>query len=228
MVEPPVHRRRPRVVIFDFDYTLADSSDGVVDCVQTSQRVMGLQVSEPAAIRHTIGLSVPETLVTLNGEQERDRADEFARLFRQRADEVMVGHTRLYDGVSAMLTGFAAAGIHCAIATTKYRYRIEQILARDGLLDAVGTIIGAEDVTAHKPDPACLLLVLASLHCTAGEAIYVGDSPPDAGAAQRAGIGFVLVDTGLSKPETLEQFPRLTRLAHVTDLPVWLDRMETE
>ena len=188
---------------------------------------MALPVADPDSIRHTIGLSVPDTLVRLNGEELRPRADEFAQRFRSRADEVMVGHTRLYDGVPQMLAALSEMGIICAIATTKYRYRIEQILMRDGLMDAVAMVVGAEDVQAHKPDPACLLRVLEDLHCSAQEAIYVGDSAPDAEAAQRAGIGFMLVETGLSAPDHLKTFPRLTQLAHVNNLPQWVAGMET-
>ncbi len=215
-------RPLPVAAIFDFDYTLADSSNGIIDCIQSSQVTMDLPVSEPEAIRRTIGLSVPETLVALNGEQQRPRAEQFAELFRARADEVMVGHTRLYDGVPGMFAELSALQIKCAIATTKYRYRIEQILDRDELTDLVDYIVGAEDVEAHKPDPSCLLLSLETLRCSADQAIYVGDSAPDAGAAQRAGIDFVLVETGLAAPGSLDGFPRVVQLNVVTQLPEWL------
>lgn len=216
-----------RLAVFDFDYTLADSSDGVVDCVQTSQRQMGLAVSAPEPIRRTIGLSVPETLVRLNGEAERGRAEEFARRFLARADEVMVDNTHLFDGVPEMLARLADLNVKCAIATTKYRYRIEQIFTRDGLLDAVDLIVGAEDVVEHKPDPECLYKVMEHLQSSADETIYVGDSAPDAGAAQRAGVGFILVETGLAPPESLASYPHLARLAHVKDLPDWVAQQET-
>ena len=49
----------PRTVIFDFDYTLADSSVGIIDCIQTAQLGMELPRSSEDAIRRTIGLSVP-------------------------------------------------------------------------------------------------------------------------------------------------------------------------
>ncbi|MEC8930222.1 MAG: HAD hydrolase-like protein [Candidatus Latescibacterota bacterium] len=216
-----------RVAIFDFDYTLADSSEGVIDCVQTAQETMGLEISDAEPIRRTIGLSVQDTIVRLNGESLRERAEEFATLFRQHADEVMVDHTRLYEGVPALFAALAQRGLSCAIATTKYRYRIEQILRRDGLEEAVHCIVGAEDVTEHKPDPACLLHVLASLRNEAQEAIYVGDSAPDAGAAQRAGIDFVLVETGLAALSSLDSYPRVAQLKAATDLPDWLAHRET-
>ena len=219
-------RAKPVVAILDFDYTLADSSAGVIDCVQSAQVTMELPVADPEAIRRTIGLSVPDTLAVLCGEEQRPRAEQFAQLFRARADEVMVGHTRIYDGVPEMFAQLRSEQIKCAIATTKFRYRIEEILARDGLTDLVHCIVGAEDVQAHKPDPGCLLQVLESLRCSANQAIYIGDSAPDAGAAQRAGIDFVLVETGLADLGTLDGFPRIAQLDDVTQLPAWLANTE--
>lgn len=186
----------PRAVIFDFDFTLADSSAGVIDCVRTAQGRMGLPRSDPEAIRRTIGLSVPDTLAALCGEGQRPRSAEFGRLFRERADEVMAPCTVVYAAVPGVLRRLRAGGERCGIATTKFRYRIEAILLREGLDGLVDAVVGAEDVAVHKPDPACLRLALDRLGVAAAEALYVGDSWPDAEAARRAGIAFVAVGTG--------------------------------
>ncbi|HJP32248.1 MAG TPA: HAD-IA family hydrolase [Candidatus Latescibacteria bacterium] len=213
-----------RAVIFDFDYTLADSSKGIIDCIQTAQAGMELPISDPEAIRHTIGLAVPEILATLNGEEQRSRTDEFARRFRDRADEVMADQTFIYSGVRQTLESLKAADVYSAIASTKFRYRIEEILERDGLRSLVNTVIGAEDVAQHKPDPACLHAVLEKLGISADEALYVGDSPPDGEAAQRAGIDFVAVLTGTTPASGFDSFCPVVVLDDVSALPRWLTR----
>lgn len=210
-------------VIFDFDYTLADSSAGIIDCIQTSQALMGLAVSPVEPILRTIGLSVPEILVTLNGESQRHRAEEFRQYFQKRADEVMADNTHVYPSVPHVLRGLTASGARCAIASTKFRYRIEQILARDGLRDLVHTVIGAEDVSEHKPDPACLLKALEQLQTTADRAVYVGDSLADAGAAQRADVGFIAVLTGTTTTDEFSPFQPVAVLPDVAALPGWLN-----
>lgn len=212
----------PRAVIFDFDYTLADSSPGVIDCVRTAQARMGLALSEPEAIRRTIGLSVPDTLAALAGEGLRPRADEFGRRFRERADEVMADNTVVYAAVPAVLRRLRHLGAQCAIATTKFRYRIEAILRREGLDGLVDVVVGAEDVAAHKPDPACLTFALDRLGVPAGAALYVGDSLPDAEAARRAGIPFAAVRTGPTPACALRDRGPIAILDSVADLPAWL------
>ena len=82
----------PRAVLFDFDYTLADSSPGVIESVNWALESMGMDGQPDDAIRRTIGLSLRRTFTTLTGESKA-HGGRFADLFIQRADEVMAEHT---------------------------------------------------------------------------------------------------------------------------------------
>ena len=212
----------PRTVIFDFDYTLADSSVGIIDCIQTAQLGMELPRSTEDAIRRTIGLSVPDILSTLNGGEQSHRVDEFRKRFQSRADEVMADNTFIYEGVPGVFQNLADRGIRNAIASTKFRYRIEAILQREGLAELVHTVVGAEDVAEHKPDPSCLLLALTKTEADAREALYVGDSLADAEAAQRATIDFVAVLSGTTTATDFAAFASVAILKDVAALPEWM------
>ena len=215
-----------KAVLFDFDYTLADSSVGVIDCVRYAQRRMGLDLSGEVEIRRTIGLSVPNILAALNGEAERGRSVEFGRLFLERADQVMAAGTVVYDAVPGVLEELRSRGVACAIASTKYRYRIEGILDREGLRHLVGAVIGAEDVTEHKPDPCCLYMALDRLQVDAGASLYVGDSLSDAEAARRGAIRFVAVLSGTTGAPAFAPYAPLALLDGVARLPGWLQAQQ--
>lgn len=101
-----------------------------------------------------------------------------------------------------MLASLRARGVRLAIVSSKLRYRILAILENAGIGAAIDVILGAEDVTEHKPHPQGLQLALARLQVEASRSLYVGDHPVDAEAAERAGIPFVAVRTGVSSPET--------------------------
>ena len=101
----------PSCVVFDFDYTLADTSKGVIVSINYALSSLGLPEADDDAIRQTIGLTMEEALVTLAGESERCHATEFLRLFVEREDEVMADATRLYEFVPAVLDSLRGANV---------------------------------------------------------------------------------------------------------------------
>ena len=115
-------------VIFDFDYTLADSSDAVIECANYALRRLGLPEATDDAIRRTIGLSLPRTLTALAGEEHARHGDEFQRLFTERADVVMHDLIVMYDFVPSITDALMGSGIRLGIVSSKFRRRIERVL----------------------------------------------------------------------------------------------------
>jgi phosphoglycolate phosphatase len=185
-----------RAVLFDFDFTLADSSPGILECTNAALRSLGLDAAAPDAVHRTIGLSLTESFRALTGQDDSALCSAYAKLFIQRADEVMAPMTTVYPQARVVLGALRARGLRSAIVSTKFRYRIEAILAAAGLGDAVDVIVGGDDVTQLKPHPAGLQIALARLEVPGNTALYVGDHPVDAAAARGAGVRFVRVMTG--------------------------------
>jgi phosphoglycolate phosphatase len=205
-------------VVFDFDYTLADSSQGAVECINFALAEMGLaQVSEEAACQ-TIGLSLHETFLTLGEHHEPQRCDEFHQLFVQRAEEVMSRLTVLYESVPAMVETLREGGLRLAIVSTKYRRRISEVLRRESLLHDFEVVIGGEDVEQHKPHPQGLFEAIEKLGCSPASIVYVGDSVVDAELAKRAGVPLIVVLSGVTPKTHFENYQPLAVLEDVSHL----------
>ncbi|ETW97780.1 HAD family hydrolase [Candidatus Entotheonella palauensis] len=185
-------------VVFDFDYTLADSSAGILECIDYALQQMSLPSAPESRMRESIGLTLPKTLTFLTGNEDPGTGAEFTRLFVEHADRIMADHTVLYETAPQVITALRAAGLPLGIVSTKYRYRIEGILRREALLEHFDIIVGGEDVTDHKPHPISLQQALRHLSCPPAHAVYIGDHSVDAEAAGRAGVPFVAVLTGTS------------------------------
>ena len=212
-----------RAVVFDFDYTLADSSAGVVECTTYALRSLGLPLAPESRMRQSIGLSLAATLEYLTGITDPDVAAEFTRTFVQRADQVMADLAVVYATVPGVITALRSAGFTLGIVSTKFRYRIENILTREGLLTHFDVIVGGEDVSRHKPHPAGLLRALDCLTCVPEQTVYVGDHPVDAEAASRAKVPFVAVLSGTSAREHFAPHQPLGIVDDVSGLPRLLD-----
>lgn len=194
------------VVIFDFDYTLADSSRGALECCNYAFKRMDLpHVSAEAACK-TIGMSLPNTLISLAGEEYEERSDEFASLFIRRADEVMADLTVVFKDAPRVITHLKGRGISLGIVSTKFRYRIEAILGRENLLDLFDVIVGGEDVSKHKPDQEGLMMAIERLGGSRTTSLYVGDSVTDAETARRARVSFVVVLSGVTPREAFVDY----------------------
>lgn len=206
-------------VIFDFDYTLADSSPGVIECINFALHTMGHErVSNEAACR-TIGLSLAETFLTLGEHHEPERCHEFHQLFVQRAEDVMVQSTVLYETVPAVVEALQARGLRLGVVSTKYRRRIHDVLKRESLLHGFQVVIGGDDVERHKPHPEGLFEAMKRLECSPASVLYVGDSLVDAELAKRAAVPLVVVLSGVTPRDHFDTYEPVTVLENISQLP---------
>ncbi|ABK11496.1 MULTISPECIES: HAD family hydrolase [Burkholderia] len=215
-----------RAVIFDFDLTLADSSAAIIECTEYALHQLGATGPTPAQIRAVIGLPLPDMFRSLAGETEAARAEAFARHFVVRADEIMVPGTRVYPEVPPLLATLREQGLAVAVVSSKFRYRIDAILERNGLQSLVDVLIGGEDVQRHKPDPEGLVQALARLGLPAAAAIYVGDHAVDAQAAERAGVPFVGAVSGMTSFDAWAQAGKQAVPTHIGELVGIVQRMQ--
>jgi len=209
---------RVPVVIFDFDYTLADSSRGVLECINHALEGLGLPKVAAEDAQRTIGLSLPNILVTLAGREQEGRGGEFARLFVEKADEVMTDQTEIFEEVPSVIKYLKREGVAIGIVSTKFRRRIEEILGREDLLEPFDVIVGGEDVSRHKPDPEGLLAAIERLGGSPSGSLYVGDSVTDAETARRAGVPFAAVLNGVTPREAFKDYPAYRILDNLGEL----------
>lgn len=194
-------------IIFDFDYTLGDTTNGIVLSAQYALAQMGEEERTYDEIKKTIGLSLSETYKALTGNMDEARADRFFDLFKEKADEVMVDSAELYPGVKEMLVSLREQGYRIGIVTTKFAYRVRNIMIKFDAEDLLDVVIGVGDVTKVKPDPEGLLLAVEQLGVKKEEVLYVGDSFVDAKAAEVAEIKFAGVLTGNTTREEFLKYP---------------------
>ena len=209
----------PRSVLFDFDFTLADSSGGVCECVNFAFSQMNLESVPRAMVSETIGLNLTKSFEKLAPQSEWDRVHEFLTLFVHRADEVMPEMTSIFPSVPGVLEELVGRGLVLGIVSTKFRYRIEEILQREGLEDYFRVIVGGEDVSAHKPNPSGLLFAVRALGHFCCDSLYVGDHLIDADTARSAKVPFVAVLSGTTPRERFEAVEVLFILEDLGKLP---------
>jgi len=211
-------------LIFDFDYTLVDSSDGVVECAKWALKKMDIAIPQSRTISKTVGLSLYDTFTFLTTLTDSEMRSRFSSLFLERADQVMVDRTVVFEGVADTIKCLFDRGITLGIVSTKVRYRIVEILDREALTNYFSVILGAENVAVPKPDPEGIIKALANLDVSKSDCVYVGDSITDAEAAKRANVEFVAVLSGVTNRSKFAIFKPMCIINNVNELFSILDR----
>jgi phosphoglycolate phosphatase len=143
-----------QAIICDFDFTLADSSPGVVACVNEALAGLGLPPASAERIHATIGLSLPHTLQALTGVVDPALAMKFTRHFVAHADQVMHGLTLLYPWVAETVQALRAAGQLPAIDVLYVGdHPVDAEAASRVGVPFIAVLTGTSDVPSFAPYP---------------------------------------------------------------------------
>ena len=204
--------------LFDFDYTLADSSRGIVMCFRNVLERNGYTDVTDDAIRRTIGKTLEESFSILTGVTDADRLADFKQQYRKEADVHMTPNTRLFPETLDVLRALKERGAQVGIISTKYRFRIHDTMDQHLPADFLDIVVGGEDVTRAKPDPEGLLHAISELGVEKKDVLYIGDSTVDAETARAAGVDFAGVTHGVTTADELARYPHRRIMASLDEL----------
>ena len=207
-----------KTFIFDFDYTLADATTGIVECVNYALTQAGLETASVDSIRKTIGMTLMDIFFELTGIKDDDRVDIFFSSFMSRADEIMTENTILFDDTINVLTKLKQDGYNTGIVTTKLRRRINEVLNKYDITGLIDYIVGYEDVENPKPSPEGLLKAIKYFGDDKHSVLFIGDSMIDANTAANAGVDFAVVLTGTTEKEEFYKLPYIYIAQDLTEL----------
>ncbi|MGH8688041.1 MAG: HAD-IA family hydrolase [Burkholderiales bacterium] len=213
---------RYRLIVFDWDGTLVDSTGAIAACIQAAARELELEVPDEARARHVIGLGLHESLryavPDLPPQQVAAFIDCYRREFLSRERTMGV-----FPGVTGLLDTLHGRGHLLAVATGKSRRGLERALDAAGLR-ARFVATRCADETLPKPDPAMLNELMHALAALPAETLMIGDTSHDLGMAAAAGVDAVAVAYGAHGGEDLRALSPRACVSSVDELARWLTR----
>jgi phosphoglycolate phosphatase len=211
---------RFRLIVFDWDGTLADSTALIAQSLQQACRAIGAPVPDEACARHVIGLGLVDALRHVAPTLPQERYQELARHYRDcyvaRESEIP-----LFDGVRQMLDELATAGFLLAVATGKGRAGLQRALALHGVAHHFFATRCADE-GFPKPHPDMLLHLMERASVDPGATLMIGDTSHDLELARNAGAAALAVAWGAHPAEGLGQFGALATVHSIAELRRWL------
>ena len=197
------------IYLFDFDYTLADSGDGIALCFQKLLANHGYFGVNDEDIKRTIGLPLKECFPLLADISDPDELEAWRVEFENIADECMIEHIPLFKNTEAMLRRLKNADKKVGIISSKRRELVVRTLNRFDIEKYIDILISIDDIPVPKPAPSGIFNAIAALNGDAANVIYTGDSTIDALAAKNAGVDFCAVTTGVTPKEDFLSLPHI-------------------
>jgi len=180
-----------RLLVFDFDGTLADSQHLIVQAMSEAFARFRLPPPPPAAVRQVIGLKLEHVVAELLPDgAEAELAARVAEGYRK----VYFGlraqpdcHEPLFPGVREGIAQLDRPDVCLGIATGKSRRGLMASLERHGLRHHFTTVQTADDGPG-KPHPELLRRAMADAGAGPRETVLVGDTTFDMEMAVNAGV----------------------------------------
>ncbi len=194
-----------KLVIYDLDGTLIDSSKDISDSVNWALKQLGLGKLSENVIRSYVGSGVRNLLRGALAELGKPENEQFLNkavsLYKIRYADHLLDSTKLYPGVPNVLEYFSNK--KQAVITNKPKLFSEQILKGFGIDRYFFEIIGGDDYFPKKPSPDSVLELIRKSQIKPDETILIGDSEIDIQTAKNAKIKMIAVTYGFSSRKEL-------------------------
>lgn len=169
-----------KLLILDFDGTLADTQELIVRTNQEAMRRLDYPVQDAQTIIDTIGLPLEEGIMTMFPDLPREVLPQWVKMYRTVFDDLKVHiGPQLFPGVKETLKQLHAEGYLISVASSRLSISLNAFLKDLGLMPYICYVLGADNVTKAKPHPEPVLKTLRDLQIPAKEALVVGDMPVD-------------------------------------------------
>ncbi len=217
---PELRPRRFRLLVFDWDGTLADSTAIIADAIRAACGDVGVAVPDPVAARYVIGLGLGDALRHVAPTLPPHRHAELAARYRHHY-LARDGEIPLFDGVPKLLQELEEAGHFLAVATGKSRIGLDRALLHHGLRPRFHCTRCADE-GLPKPHPDMLLHVMTATGVSGSEALMIGDTTHDLDLAHNAGAEALAVSYGAHDAAGLASRAPLATVDSIAALRAWL------
>lgn len=216
-----------KLVMFDWDGTLMDSTERIVSSFQHAMRALSLPVLPPEPIMAIIGLGLPEAADALFPELDSAAQKRLAQVYQQYYFELDPTPMRLYDGAEDLLADLAARGFWLSVATGKSRRGLNEVLESTGLGRYFFATRCAEE-TLSKPDPLMLRELMFEAQAEPAQCLMVGDTQFDLDMARHARVPAVGVTHGAHGHAALAASQPVALVDDLYALAAWMRPFELQ
>ena len=180
-----------KLVIFDYDMTIVDSSEAIMTGMNALAKEKGLKSVTKEEVNRGIALPLLEAFYDLWGKSDPSWVDHY----RQSIVHLEYDLIKPFHDTIPTLTELKNRGFKLAIASNRQRPR--EILEKTKLIQYFDDVIGLCDNVAPKPSPEMLNVLMERFNVNPSETVYIGDTLIDIETAVSANVRAIGATTGI-------------------------------
>ena len=185
-----------KAVLLDIDGTLIDSNDAHANAWVAVCKEFGHDIKFDD-VRWLIGMGGDKVLPELTGLQEE--SEEGEKILERRGEifrSEYLPKLKPFEKTRDLLQAISDDGCQLVVATSASKKDLKALLKQAGIEDLIDEAANSDDAEESKPAPDIVEAAMKRAKVKPGEAIMIGDTPYDIGAATQAGIPIIAVRCG--------------------------------
>src|SRR3954453_5262218 len=213
-----------RLVLFDLDGTLVDSTPGIWASVRVAAAELGLPEPTPAQLTQMVGPPLQDGFALVPGVPEDDVPRAVAA-YRAHYSAGALLDVDVYDGIPDLLATLTADGATLAVAKSKPEAFAVRVLEHTGLRRFFASVHGAtmDGAVRHKDQVVGLAL---AAHPDGERPVLVGDRSHDVLGAAAHGLPCIGAGWGPAPPGALAAAGPAATAAPPADVHAALARVQ--
>lgn len=192
-------------IIFDLDGTLVKSAEGIICCMQETQKAMGMEVWLPEDLKFAIGPPLEDTF-SKSFKIPDEKLDEALEIYRSAYEKLVFDKNSLFDGVEEMLQKLKDNGKILAIGTSKLESVAVTVLKKIGIDHYFDLIAGHDEENYRDSKGKVIAYAMNKMHSIHEDTILIGDRKFDILGAKEVGIECMAVLYGYGDMEEFEKY----------------------
>lgn len=184
-----------KLIIFDLDGTLLDTSEGILHCYHKTASMLNLKKNSVENDSIVIGGPLSDGFRTLYDIPDEETLAKAIDIYRNLYANEGITKFSAYNGIDTALSKLKSDGYQLGVATLKLEEYAKSML-KNAELAKYFDIIHGWDGTEKCTKAYTVTKVLFEQKCLAKNAVLVGDSVYDKNGAEIAGVDFLGVTYG--------------------------------
>lgn len=195
---------KKKIILFDLDGTLIDSTEAIYESFCFSCRENGLPVPILQEVKKTIGHTLNDMFSYFGA--TKDNLPSFVDSYREYYLKIFLEKTKMLPNATTTIelaSEFALLGV----VTTKTSNRSRELLQYFDVLKYFHTVVGIEDVKFPKPDKEPILTAIHRIDSNTplSNIFMVGDTILDAKSAIESGVHSIGLACGYGDERDLQK-----------------------